>query len=182
MGVLDDVRFEDGERVIEPPVSDQGLAELLNRGGSDPSQPDRLADGPRLVGELLERVPDPSIERSGDRRDIAVSRLELGARQGGVDGGIQSVPADRRLQRVLADEAAKAGHRGTQRATRDLEHPAEPLGPHRGRHVDSEHTEETALRRTRQLDHLASHSEHLHGAEHSDGGLGQWHRQSVAQR
>ena len=65
MGVLDDVWFEDGERVIEPPVSDQGLAELLDRGGSDPAQPDRLADGPRLVGELLERVPDPSLERLG---------------------------------------------------------------------------------------------------------------------
>jgi hypothetical protein len=46
--------------------------------------------------------------------------------------------------------------------------------------MDREHTEQTALGRTGELDHLAPHTEELNGAEYSDGGLVMRHRQSVA--
>lgn len=179
-GVLDDVWFEHGESVVGSAVGDQRLAEILDRGGPDRPQPGRLADSPGLVGEFLEGVAHPSLERTGDRHDIALGRLELSARHTRINDGIQSVPANSGLQRLLSDESAQAGHRGPQRTAGDLEHPAQPLRPHGGRRVDCEHTEETALRCAGKLDPLASRPEQLHRAQHPDRGLTVWHHQSLA--
>ena len=178
--MLDDVRLQHGEGVGSPMADDQRLGQVLHRRGSNRGQPPRFAHRPRLVGELLECRPHPSFERSSERHRIAGSQVDLGAGQHGVDGSVEPVPADRRLESPIADRPPQARDGRPQRPWRHIQHAAQPFGPHGPRRVERERRQEAALARAGEVDDLAVDTDQLHRAEHPDGQFAPGHPQSVA--
>lgn len=81
MGMRNDVRFQDSQRIVRPAADEQRNFERFDPGGPNRSKPNRLTDSPGLVGELLESVTDPSLECTRDRHRVTVRRLELRVRQ-----------------------------------------------------------------------------------------------------
>ena len=165
-----DVRLEFGDSLRPPPRDDQRDGVVLDRRRVQLGEPGSLRPGPGLGRELIERRACPQRQRSFERPDPIVTCPELGQRggkQGGVNGGGETIAALRRHDRSAPETLTEPRNNRAQRARRNREHVTQEIHPQCPRGVHGQPGKQPPLARAGQIEHASRGRDDLNWSQHA---------------